>query len=83
MNLFLFAMTCYYPTIAIIAAAGYGSFRELYRKIVSQGCQLDEYYTIVYVNAQGHIENLIVPVWHILKKSISEVTPFKLYRRGR
>ncbi|HTQ64343.1 MAG TPA: hypothetical protein VMI12_06070 [Puia sp.] len=75
------AMTCYYPTLSIIAAAGFSSFRELYRNISSQGCQDDEYYTITYIDTRGLIRQLIVPVWKVLYNSLLEVSKFRKRRR--
>jgi len=75
------AMISYYPTLAVIAAAGFHSFRELYQKISKHGCQHDEYYTIVYVNEQGLIQKLEVPVWKVLYNSILEISRLKQLRR--
>jgi hypothetical protein len=74
------AMTSYYPTLAVIAAAGFSSFRELYRKISNQGCQYDEYYTIVYVDRQGIIKTLIVPVWKVMRNSMQEISHIRRRR---
>ena len=74
-------MISYFPTLSVIAAAGFSSFRELYRSISNEGCQQDEYYTIVYVNQQGLIQTLIVPVWKVLSNAILEIS--KMRRRKR
>ncbi len=74
-------MISYFPTLSVIAAAGFSSFRELYRSISTEGCQQDEYYTIVYVNQQGLIQTLVVPVWKILSNAILEIS--KMRRRKR
>jgi hypothetical protein len=73
-------MTSYYPTLAVIAAAGFNSFRELYQKISKYGCQHDEYYTITYVNEQGSIQMLQVPVWKVLYNAILEISRLKQRR---
>jgi len=73
-------MTSYYPTLAVIATAGFSSFRELYRKISNQGCQHDEFYTIVYVDCLGIIRTLIVPVWRIMINSVQEVSNIRKSR---
>ena len=75
------AMVSYYPTIAVIAAAGYSSFCELYRKISNQGCLDDEYYTIFYVDQQGLMKNLVVPVWKVLSNSMQEISRMRRRRR--
>ncbi|HEX4851543.1 MAG TPA: hypothetical protein VFV08_12085 [Puia sp.] len=74
-------MISYYPTLAVIAAAGFTSFRELYRKISTHGCQHDEYYTIVYVDHLGFIQKLIVPVWKVLHNSMLEISNARKRRR--
>ena len=77
----LFAMTSYYPTLAVIAAAGFTSFRDLYQRISKYGCQHDEYFTIVYVNHVGDIQRLEVPVWKVLYNAIMEISRSKHRRR--
>jgi hypothetical protein len=57
----------------VIAAAGFSSFRELYHHILQQGGQHDEYYSITYVDREGNIRNLVVPVWKIMTSSIHEI----------
>ena len=74
-------MISYYPTLAVIAAAGFTSFRELYRKISAQGCQHDEYYTIIYVDHLGFIKKLVVPVWKVMHNSIQEISNVRKRRR--
>ena len=74
------AMISYYPTLAVIASAGFSSFRELYRKISNQGCQHDEYYTIVYVDRLGIIKTLIVPVWRVMLNSMQEISNIRKRR---
>lgn len=77
-------MVSYYPTLAVIAAAGYASFRELYRHISSQGCEQDEYYTITYIDQHGIIQSLVVPVWKVIANAILEIVHVrKRYRRGK
>jgi len=76
------AMICYYPTVAVIAAAGYTSFCELYRKISNNGCLNDEYYSIVYVDHLGEIKRIDVPVWKVLSNSISEISKLRKRRHG-
>jgi len=75
-------MVSYYPTLAVIAAAGFNSFRDLYQRISKYGCQHDEYYTIVYVNEQGNIQKLEVPVWKVLYNAIMEISCLK-HRRPK
>jgi hypothetical protein len=75
------AMTSYYPTLAVIAAAGFNSFRELYQRISKYGCQHDEYYTITYVNERGNIQILQVPVWKVLYNAILEISHIKQHRK--
>jgi hypothetical protein len=67
-------MTSYYPTLSVITAAGFQSFRELYKVISHQGCQHDEYYTITYVDHLGNMQQLQVPVWKVMYNSIMEIT---------
>jgi hypothetical protein len=74
-------MVSYYPTIAVIAAAGFSSFCELYRKISNQDCLDDEYYTIVYVDQEGMIQRLVVPVWKVMSNSIQEISRIRKRRR--
>ncbi|PWT71313.1 MAG: hypothetical protein C5B59_18385 [Bacteroidetes bacterium] len=74
-------MISYYPTLAVIAAAGFSSFCELYRKISSHGCQHDEYYTIVYVDRLGFIQKLVVPVWRVMQNSMQEICKTRRRRR--
>ena len=74
-------MVSYYPTIAVIAAAGFSSFCELYRKIANQGCLDDEYYTITYVDRQGFMKNLVVPVWKVMSNSMNEISGMRKRRR--
>jgi len=76
------AMISYYPTLAVITAAGFTSFRELYQRISKYGCQHDEYFTIVYVNQQGDIQRLEVPVWKVLYNAIMEISRSK-HRKSR
>jgi hypothetical protein len=74
-------MITYFPTLSVIIAAGYCSFRDLYKQIVKQGCDLDEYYTVTFIDQTGAIRSLVVPVWKVIENAMKET--IKPWRRRR
>jgi len=73
-------MTSYFPTLSVIAAAGFTSFRHLYRQISTEGYLHEEFYTIIYVDSRGLIQKLIVPVIKVISNSMQEISALKRRR---